>query len=207
MTEYIKKYQKLLVGIALGIATCLFAISVANPSQALNQNFPSNQIDVINYQNLAEAELIAQDESSTSSKIFQLKTYSAILLGDNVFPNPASSSASGAVGAALNGNRLIVRGGFRALSSTLRDYASDPAVPANPNITSGVHIHRGSSQQNGPFQYALQVTLSDDGLSGNLRGEYTLTDEQIEALNTGGLYVDIHTKSFRAGELRGVLKA
>lgn len=201
-----KRYQKFLLGVLLSVVTCLFAISTANPSQAVNSQLSSNQIDLINYQKQAESELIAQTGDSTGSS-FQLKRFSAILLGENVYPNAASSNAIGAVGAALNGNRLIVRGGFNYLSSPLRDYATDPAVPPNPNVTSGVHIHRGTPQQNGAFQYALQVQPNSSGLGGTVKGEYTLTDEQLQLLNDGGLYVDLHTQNFRAGELRGVLKA
>ncbi len=204
MIQHFKRYRNFLIGIILSVATCLIAISLANPSQAMHDPSMVNQINAINYQKQAETELIAQGEATTSS---QLKRFAAILQGDNIFPTPVSSNALGVVGAALNGNRLIVRGGFSRLSSPLRDYATDPLVPPNPNITSGVHIHRGTSQQNGPFQYALQIQVNADGVSGTVKGEYTLTDEQLQALNDGSLYVDLHTKGFRAGELRGILKA
>lgn len=211
MIEYVKRYQKLLLGIFLGLVTCFFAISTAAPSQSMNprsvdQQFVSNQVSLVNYQQQSESALMAQQETLVAQSL-ELKRFAAILAGDNVYPNPASTQASGVVGAALNGNRLIVRGGFRGLSSPLRDYATDPATPPNPNITSAVHIHRGTPTQNGPFQYALQVQLDPDGLGGTVKGEYTLTDEQLQALNGGGLYVDLHTKGSRAGELRGILKA
>jgi len=166
-------------------------------------------------QHQREAEVVLQTE------IFQARTdggllaqadikpnrFIAILSGKDIAPNSVSTSANGALGAVLVENRLVVRGSFGNLSSGLRDYATDPSVPPNPNITSGVHIHRGSPTENGPFQHALQVESAKDGLSGSLRGEYTLTPEQLQALNSGGLYVDLHTKTFRAGELRGILKA
>ncbi|PZO44118.1 MAG: CHRD domain-containing protein [Pseudanabaena frigida] len=213
MIEYVKRYQKFLVGIVLGIATCFFAISTTAPVQSMNSTmnsvntqFVENQISLINYQQQAESELIAQN-STLVSQALELKRFAAILSGDEIYPTPSTTLATGVVGAALNGNRLIVRGGFRALSSPLRDYATDPLNPPNPKITSGVHIHRGTPAQNGPFQYALDVQVNADGLSGNVKGEYTLTDEQLQALNSGGLYVDLHTKGFRTGELRGILKA
>lgn len=135
-----------------------------------------------------------------------LKGFTAILSGKNIAPNPVQTSATGVVGASLNGSRLVVRGVFRNLSSPLRDYATDPLNPPNPNITSGVHLHRGEPTANGPFQYALQVQADPSGLNGSLSGQYTLTAEQLEALNKGQLYVDLHTRGFRAGELRGILK-
>ena len=209
MSEFVKKYQKLLGIIVLGIVTCFFAVSMAAPSQSMNSTV--NAVDsqtLVNYQQQAESELIAQNGTMVSQGLtLELKRFAAILSGDAIYPSPVETKAFGVVGAALNGNRLIVRGGFRSLSSNLRDYTTDPAVPPNPSITSGVHIHRGTANQNGPFQYALEVQLNTDGLSGNVKGEYTLTDEQLQALNSGGIYVDLHTKGFRAGELRGILKA
>jgi hypothetical protein len=215
MVEFVRRYQRLLLGIVLSIVACFFAISTAAPSQSMNSTVNSvdsqslaNQMSLSNYQQQAESELIAQNGTLVSQGLpIELKRFAAILLGDEIYPKPVETTAWGVVGAALNGNRLIVRGGFRGLSTPLRDYATDPLVPPNPNITSGVHIHRGAANQNGPFQYALEVQLNTDGLSGNVKGEYTLTDEQLQAINSGGIYVDLHTKGFRAGELRGILKA
>jgi hypothetical protein len=213
MIEFVSRYQKLLIGVVLSIATFVFAVSTVPSSQAINpasspldMQFVTNQISLITYQQQAESVLLAKQEVIVAQSI-ELKRFAAIMTGDGVYPNPASTQASGVVGAALNGNRLIVRGGFRDLSSPLRDYASDPVNPPNPNITSAVHIHKGTSAQNGPFQYALQVQLDRDRLGGTVKGEYTLTDEQLQALMSGGLYVDLHTKGFRGGEIRGILKA
>ncbi|MBD2189841.1 CHRD domain-containing protein [Pseudanabaena mucicola] len=213
MIEFVGKSRKLLFGLFLSFVTAFFAISTATPSQAINANPNSigpvlgeNQVSLINYQKMAEAELIAENRTLLSQAI-TFNRFAAILSGDEIYPKSVDTKAAGVVGAALSGNRLIVRGGFRDLSAPLRDYATDPLDPPNPNITSGVHIHRGMPTQNGPFQYALQVAINPDGLSGNVKGEYTLNDEQLQALNSGSLYVDIHTKGFRAGELRGVLKA
>lgn len=212
MTNYLKKYQRLLIRMFLGLIACFFAISIAAPSQSINPTINpvdtqllSNESRLINYQQQAESVLIAQDSMSSQSSY--LKRFSAILSPDDVYPNAASAFSTGAIGAVLNGNRLIVRGDYRGLSSPLRDYATDPLSPPNPKITSGIHIHRGSAKENGLFQYALEVQPESNGLNGRVKGEFTLTDEQLQALNSGGLYVDLHTKSFRAGELRGILKA
>lgn len=162
----------------------------------------------IQYQKQAEIGLRSEANRSLIAQADTKPTrFFAILSGKDIVPSPASTSATGAVGAALIENRLVLRGSFANLSSALRDYATDPLVPPNPNITSGVHVHRGALSENGPFQYALTVETDADGLAGNLKGEYTLTTEQLQALNSGNLYIDLHTKTFRAGELRGVLKA
>ena len=213
MIEYVKRYQKLLFGIFLGLITCFFAVSIAAPSQSINPTtnsvniqLLSNEASSIIYQQQAESVLIAQ--ASMSSQGSSLKRFVAVLSSNDVVPTPSMETfATGAVGAALNGNRLVVRGDFRGLSSPLRDYATDPVSPPNPNITSGIHMHRGTPKENGPFQNTLEVQAEPNGLNGRVKGEFTLTDEQLQALNNGTLYIDIHTKSFRAGELRGVLKS
>jgi|JI81BgreenRNA_FD_contig_61_2789301_length_797_multi_5_in_0_out_0_1 hypothetical protein len=211
MIKAFKRYQKFLYSLALGITICLLAVNISAPAQSHNvspttigSQLADNSISLAIYQQQAESELLA--ESNLISQSANFTRFAAILSGDEVYPSPVSTNAAGVVGAALSGNRLIVRGGFYSLSSPLRDYATDPLVPPNPNITSGVHIHKGSANANGPFQYALQVQVNADGVSGKVKGEYTLTDEQLQALNSGGLYVDLHTKSNRAGELRGILK-
>jgi hypothetical protein len=211
MIKVFRRYQKVLYSLVLGITICLLAINVSAPAQSHNvspttisSRLTDNSISLTIYQQQAEAELLSQSNLISQSANFT--RFAAILTGDEIYPSPVTTNAAGVVGAALFGDRLIVRGGFYNLSSPLRDYATDPLVPPNPNITSGVHIHRGAANANGPFQYALQVQVNSDGVSGNVKGEYTLTDEQLQALNSGGLYVDLHTKSNRAGELRGILK-
>lgn len=180
------------------IAPSFNTFQSAQPTQIQN---PINQHLMADLQE-AESVLMAQGMSSSS-----LQRYAAILTNNNVVPNAPSTSATGVAGAALAGDRLIVRGDFGGLSSDLRDYAADPVNPPNPNITSAVHIHRGEPNQNGPFQYALTVTLNDTAMGGRFAGEYTLTAEQLQALSEGNLYVDIHTKQNRAGELRGIFRA
>lgn len=211
MIKYLKKYQKLLFRAFLGVATCFFIVNIAAPSQSMSpttdfvdMHLMADQTSLTNHQQQAKSVLMAQGTSVSQRP--DLKTFGAFLSGNDVFPLRVSTPSIGAVGAALEGNRLVVRGSFRDLSSAPRDYATDPLVPPNPSVTSAAHIHRGTATENGPFQYALEVQLESSGLSGNVKGDYTLTDEQLQALNSGRLYVDLHTKGFRGGELRGILK-
>ncbi|HEY9618262.1 MAG TPA: CHRD domain-containing protein [Microcoleaceae cyanobacterium] len=145
--------------------------------------------------------VIAQGMSNST-----MQRYAAPLINASVMPNAPSTSALGVAEASLMGNRLTVRGTFMGLSSPLRDYATDPVNPPNPKITSAVHVHRGDNTQNGPFQYALKVMLDPTGMGGKFSGDYMLTPEQLQALADGKLYVDIHTKQNRAGELRGIFR-
>lgn len=151
----------------------------------------------------AEAEMA---QAGTGGSPQTVSRYVAVLRRSEIVPTAPTTSAFGAAGAVLRGDRLIVRGDFSNLTSSLRDYATDPLDPPNPNITSAVHIHQGQPTENGPFQYALTVTPTTDDRTGRFSGEYTLTPDQIQALSAGLLYVDIHTTRNRGGELRGVFQ-
>ncbi|NEQ32156.1 MAG: CHRD domain-containing protein [Leptolyngbya sp. SIO4C5] len=151
--------------------------------------------------NLQQARSVLMAQGATDNS---LMSYVAVMSEENVVPNSPDTLARGAVGAVLSGDRLVVRGSFNYLSSPMRNYATDPVSPPNPNITSAFHIHQGSPSENGPFQYALDVTL-DTEMSGSAMGEYTLTPEQLQALSSNRLYVDIHTTQNRGGELRAIL--
>ncbi len=215
MINYLKKYQKFLFRSFLGIVACFFAVSMAAPARSMSPQIDfgamqlmANKSSLTNYQQQAKSVLMAElrPEGTLVSQAINLKSFAAILSGNEIYPSRVSTPAIGTVGAALDGNRFVVRGSFRDLSSMPRDYAIDPPTPPNANVTSAAHIHRGTTMENGPFQYALQVQLDPDGLGGTVKGDYTLTEEQLQALNSGRLYVDLHTKGFRGGELRGVLK-
>lgn len=206
--------KRTVVYFALGLFACLALTGISTPVAAslgpaaptqgaapamMSANSLAAFEALADHLKTAESTLVAQGMSGS------MMSYGAILRDRNVVPMAPSTSARGAVGAVLVGDRLVVRGSFKNLSSGLRNYATDPVNPPNPNITSAFHIHRGMATENGPFQYALAVTLDPDGRGGMAMGEYTLTPEQMQALNSGMLYLDVHTTSNRAGELRGVL--
>lgn len=203
-----KKAQRILWNGLLGVLACLFLVGVASPALSRVVSPPPSQVAPLP----DSIQAMADDLQTASSQLLaqgvasdRLISYGAVLRSDTVVPNAPMTSARGAVGAVLSGNRLVVRGHFKNLSSPLRDYATDPVSPPNPNITSAFHLHRGMMTENGPFQYALAVMLDESGRGGMAMGEYTLTEEQLQALNNGMLYVDLHTTQNRAGELRGIL--
>lgn len=218
------KARRTLFNFFLGAITCVLLVSILTPSlskvtstlsaqsgnaQPFSTSLYAQTAELQNLLNqplmldLPEAESVLMAQSTSGKSV---QRYAAILTNNNVVPNAPSTSATGVVGAVLVGERLVVRGDFGGLSSELRDYSADPVSPPNPNITSAAHIHQGEPTQNGPFQYALTVTLKENGLSGRLAGDYTLSSEQLQALSDGKLYVDIHTKQNRAGELRGIFR-
>ena len=194
--------QKQRLYLILSAIACLVVVGISTFSQPVYSQQATLQTVQLASEvvHRAESDLIAQGMDSSA-----LTRYVAVMTKDEVIP-AASSNAFGAAGAVLMGDRLIVRGDFSNLSSLLRDYATDPLNPPNPKVTSGIHIHRGEPTANGPFQYALQVSPGGNGTQGRFMGEYTLTSEQLQALANGKLYVDIHTKQNRTGELRGIFK-
>ncbi len=84
----------------------------------------------------------------------------------------------------LNGNSLIVDGNFSGMSSA----------------ATGAHIHNGPPAQPGPVIHTLEVSQSTDG---SVNGTLSLSDEQVEALSNNEFYIQIHSESNPAGELRG----
>lgn len=207
------KKRQILFNFLLGVVACVLLINISsapsfsNSAVSTPQAVQAANLDLNNQQlmaNLHEMDEMLMSQNATASPITR---YVAVLSKNNVVaPTTPSSSAFGAAGAILVGDRLIVKGDFSNLSSALRDYATDPLDPPNPNITSGIHIHQGEPTANGPFQYALTVTPDESQLKGRFAGEYTLTQEQLQALSNGNLYVDLHTQRNRAGELRGIFQ-
>lgn len=207
------KATRSLRNFVLGIITCVLVVVFSTTPSFSNQ--PTLPVQNLDLQRLRDNQTeMAQGMMGGQS----MKRYSTMLSGSNVAPKAATTNATGSAQATLMGDRLTVRGSFKGLSSELRDYTTDPTNPPNPKITSAVHIHRGEATENGPFQFTLTVKMDDmkmgmgmgmgmdKGMSGKFSGEYTLSAEQLQALADGKLYLDLHTKQNRAGELRGTLR-
>ena len=90
----------------------------------------------------------------------------------------------GQVRATLEGNRLEVTGTYQGMSS--------PATAA--------HLHNGPPGRPGPVAQPLEVSPSPEG---EVSGAVELTSEQVAALQTQSLYVQIHSEGNPGGELRG----
>lgn len=106
-----------------------------------------------------------------------------------------NTKAQGEVIAVLSGDQLIVSGSFRSLEGEF-----------DPDIAGGAHIHLGYAGENGGVELSLVTNLSDDLKSGSFpeaENTFTLTQEQVEALQQRRLYVNIHSTTFASGELRG----
>jgi hypothetical protein len=117
--------------------------------------------------------------------------FETTLSGSNEVPT-VTTSANGNITATLNGNELTVEGSFEGLSST---YAAS-------------HLHAGMAGEAGGVLFALNATVDTDGMGGTYttaNNTFTLSGGQVDTLKARGIYVNIHSETYGAGELRGQL--
>jgi hypothetical protein len=84
----------------------------------------------------------------------------------------------------LAGNTLTVAGNFHGMNSA----------------ATMAHVHNGPPAQPGPVVHSLEVTTMP---AGEIRAVLELSDAQLTALRRNELYVQVHSESNPAGELRG----
>lgn len=114
--------------------------------------------------------------------------YSAVLTGDQEVP-PVNTGASGVARFHLSGNTL----------------SYEVAVWDIEGITAA-HIHEGAPGVNGPVVFTLFSGGTFDP-ENPVSGDVMLTNEQIDALNAGDYYVNVHTTANPAGAIRGQIGA
>ncbi len=128
--------------------------------------------------------------------ILNSENYQAQLTGRQEV-HAVMTAASGTVDAMLVDDLLIVSGSFSKLQA-----------PVDTNIAGGAHIHMALAGSNGPVIFPLNLDLNADGTSGQFsmsENVFTLTNEQIQAIENREFYINIHTTKWAAGELRGQL--
>lgn len=120
--------------------------------------------------------------------------YRAILSGHHQ-STPVMTLASGEVAGILDGDTLRLSGAFDGIRSGV-----DTA------IAGGAHLHSGIAGMNGGVVTALNPTLSE-GMNGGIfdvaTNTYALDEDLKGALNARALYINIHSRDHRGGELRG----
>ena len=98
----------------------------------------------------------------------------------------ATISGSGAVTAALTGNKLTINGTFADLRSA----------------ATVARIHVAAKGLRGPSIFDLKVS---SGTSGTLSGTFDLTPAQVEDLSKSRLYIQLHSEKAPDGNLWGWL--
>lgn len=143
---------------------------------------------------LAWATIACGDDGTTGSggpDILELTTVP--LSGEQEVPR-VRTEATGEATANLTGNLLRVTGTFEGLESDLHEVAGSSA-----------HVHDGPPGESGPVVFNLQVTPGEDNRSGTFDGEMLLDMNQLQALQEGRYYVNVHTALHPSGEIRGQL--
>lgn len=121
--------------------------------------------------------------------------YVASLAGANEVP-AVVTSATGTVVATVgdDGTTVTITGRFSGLES---DYRMS-------------HIHIGPAGSNGGVIFPLVPTVDDDSRGGTFEAAnntFTFSADQITALESDGLYINIHSADNGGGEIRGQLGA
>jgi hypothetical protein len=134
----------------------------------------------------------------TSLSFAHAQNFIAML--DGAQDGGGTRTGSGIINLTLTGNAFTFSGSFSGLSGTVN--------------TGGFHIHApAAAGQNASVLYGLfpSITLGADNKSGTINGSQTLVagqlgfdiPTQLNQLNTGLWYFNIHTSTFGGGEIRG----
>ncbi|MDH3243987.1 MAG: CHRD domain-containing protein, partial [Saprospiraceae bacterium] len=121
----------------------------------------------------------------------------AASLSGNQQPFPVLSLASGTISATLAGDTLSLFGQIQNVSSGI-----------DTSISGGIHIHSGVAGRNGGVEVVLQPVLSE-GLDGAMfevaSNTFILDQDQLDAIQCRGLYINVHSIDHPGGEVRGQL--
>lgn len=120
----------------------------------------------------------------------------AHLCGANEYPF-VIGLASGQIFAEIRDTQLVVSGSFSGLDGEV-----DEA------ILGGAHLHLGVAGTNGPVALELKATLDMDKKGGRFLAAdnvFALDAALKQALLQRGVYINIHTTAYPAGEIRGQL--
>lgn len=110
---------------------------------------------------------------------------------------PVLTTATGMVTAEVMNDSLIVEGSFSGLAGNF-----------NVDIVGGAHIHLAYAGSNGDIVFPLNTTIDQDSLGGTFEADsnkFALDAGLLSALETRQFYVNIHSRAFPSGELRGQL--
>jgi hypothetical protein len=76
------------------------------------------------------------------------------------------------------------------------------AVSTTGIAATSAQIHEGGAGEDGPYI----VSLAREGNTFKVPAGSRLTAEQLQSLKAGKLYVNVHSRTYSGGEIRGQLK-
>ncbi len=132
-------------------------------------------------------------------------TFTTTLTGANVVP-PVETTGSGTVIAVLVGNELTVTGMYQGLGSTLQggEVFGGARISVAPIGEEALITVEALTAEQGVHGSPPVMNLATTrGTSGTFSGVFTLSDEQLQALEDDLFYVQLYTLRNREGELRG----
>ncbi len=113
---------------------------------------------------------------------------------------------SGAISVKLTGAEEVPPVNTAASGSGSFRVAEDGTITGSVTTTkvagTMAHIHSGAAGSNGP----VIVPLTKNGDTYSVPAGRKLTEAQMKALKTGGLYVNVHSNQHKGGEVRAQLK-
>lgn len=143
---------------------------------------------------LIVAAVLCGGAGSGAQTVDQPVKYRAALAGFNEVPRNRSPGR-GTAELTLVGKQLSWTVTFRRLLAPV--VSAHIHGPATKGINAGVMINLGQSDGKVDLEHA------DQPLESPLTGKAILTDSQIADLDAGKMYINIHTRALRGGEIRG----
>lgn len=114
--------------------------------------------------------------------------FEAEMNGASERPTPVNTQATGNAVVKIEDTSVTVTGDFEGLSG--------PAVAA--------HIHGPADKETAaPVLCPLTATAA---VSGTLSGSCSFSEDQLQQLRDGQMYVNVHTQQYPQGEIRGQLE-
>ncbi|NET24063.1 CHRD domain-containing protein [Okeania sp. SIO1I7] len=142
-------------------------------------------------------QVLLNETDPTGDELVTFLPISTVQQVDPVGP----SDGSGSFYAALSGNTLNISGGFSVVSSDLLNVG--PSEDSEGNPQSSVHLHLGGLGENGDILRNLTVVETDGVGEGFFSGSFTLDETEVAAVESGEVYLNLHTENNPSGELRG----
>jgi hypothetical protein len=108
----------------------------------------------------------------------------------------------------LNGAQEVPPVTTSASGSAVITLAADKSISGSVSVTgmeaTMAHVHEAKMfNGSGPVIISLSKTGDNEW---SIPADTKLTDDQLQSLKAGNLYINVHSATFKSGEIRGQLK-